>query len=118
VKASKEFAKEQGWVPRISFKKTPKITVKLISDEKREITDNTGEVIEGVAIKVEENGEEKEIFTSSRSLIQQLADYEPGETVTIQMKSVKTKQGYSSTFIVKSTKEEIEEEIDAEDLPL
>ena len=105
MQTSKDFIREQGWLSRISFKTTPRVMVKLISDEKRTIIDNTGKEVKGIAIKVEQDGEEKEIFTSSISLISQLADYEPGSVVVIEMKSTKTNQGYRTSFKVLSVKD-------------
>lgn len=110
--AAKQYLKDQGWIPRISFQKTPKVTVKLISDEKRKITDDAGREIEGIAIKVEEDGEEKEIFTASMSLIQQISEYEAGDVVVIEMKKNKTDKGYRTYFKVSEAgKEEGSEEI-------
>jgi len=120
MQASKEFSKEQGWEKRISFKKTPKLTVKLVSDEKKTINDMSGKPLDGILIKVELDGEPKEIFTTAQSLIQQLSDYEAGQTVVIELKRIKTKDGYRSTFKVRSTEEPEEpeeEEINVAEIP-
>ena len=121
MKASKEFAKEQGWESRISFQKTPKITVKLVSDEKTTITGNDGKPAAGISVKVEMDGEPKGFFTTSQALIQQLSDYNEGDVVTIEMKKIKTDQGFRSTYKVSREGEvpaEGEEgEIEAKDIP-
>lgn len=117
MQASKTFSKDQGWDKRISFKKTPKLTVKLVSDEKTTINDMQGKPLDGILIKVELDGEEKEIFTTAQSLIQQLADYEAGQTVVIELKKIKAKDGYRSTFRVNLAGEEPPEEINVEEIP-
>jgi len=97
-----DYLQEKGFLPRISFKKSPVHTVTIISKERRTIKDpNTpGEEVDGIAIKVEEEGEEREIFTSSVSLLQQLADVKDGETVTIKMIKRKTDKGYRTSYEV------------------
>jgi len=127
--SAKTFSKEKGWGNRISFKKTPKVLVKLISDEKKTIQDDAGKDVEGILIKVLQDGEEKEIFTSSASLISQLVDYEPNDVVVIEMKRNKTPAGYRSSFVVSKPKangeseeeipviEDNEEGIDVKDIP-
>ena len=131
MKASKEYLEEKGYLQRISFQKTPIVKVKLISDEKRVIKDSSGEEVEGVAYKVLQGGEEKEIFTASLSLIQQLVDLEENDFVQISMKRKKTNDGVRTFFevekieesnnkdipvIEEDSKEDVEE-INAEDMP-
>lgn len=98
---SKQYLRQHDIKPKISFKETPKVTVKLLNDKLETVTDNTGKEIEGVKYLVEHEGEHKTIFTASVSLIAKLASCEENDVVTIEMKSVKGPDGgFKSHFIV------------------
>lgn len=97
--ASKKFVKDSGLTQKISFKDGSVHTVKLIKD-KEDVMQNAfgGGTSTGIKYLVEENGEQKTFFTGAQSLISKLADKQPGETVTIQMKNRNGK----SYFVVSS----------------
>lgn len=126
MNASKDFMKENGIFPKISFKDRQVHTVKLLRDKKEKITDNNGKEIEGIKYLVEEDGEQKTIFTSSTSLISQLSQRVEGDIVSIEMKSRKGDDGqYKSYFEVSGgniqrdgdNNQNLEDEVNAEDLP-
>lgn len=106
MKASKEFLKEKGIVPRISFKDKEKHIVELVKDKKEAITDENGEKKEGVKYLVKENGQLKSFFTASLSLIEKLAEFKPGSKVAIQMKTKKVGNDYINYFDVMEVKKE------------
>ena len=87
MKNSKQYLKDKEIMQRISFKKEPKHTVKLLEDKLDTIPDGKGGEISGMKYLVEENGVQKSIFTSSNSLIEQLSDLDEGTVVTVEMKS-------------------------------
>ena len=95
---SKQFLKEQNIRPKISFKEGPKRVVELMKDKTKTINTPQGDK-DGVEYLVKEQGEEKTFFTGSVSLIQKLAEYNEGNTVEIEMKSVPGQNGpISVTF--------------------
>jgi len=99
-----DFLKEKGIIPSISFKKSPKHTVK-IQDRKRLTINCDGEKVDGISYLVEENGENKKFFTGSPNLIAQLAEFEKDDIVTIEMKKRKTPEGFRTFYEVKSETE-------------
>ena len=114
--ASKEYLKNNDIVPRISFKDSPKHTVKLVKDKIDTIMDDKGQKVDGVKYLVEESGDKKTFFTSSDSLIQKLSDVSAGTEVTIEMKSKKTDAGFRTYFTV--TREGEKEEEAEDGLPV
>lgn len=119
MEIAKEYLKDKGFLPRLSFQQQPKATVKILKGEKRTIPTGGGEEVEGLLFTVEENGEKKELFTASLSLIRQLADYDIGDVLIIEMKKVKTDKGYRSTFEVKPAGEiEAVPEVPDEEIPV
>ncbi len=133
--ASKQFLKDNDITARISFKGTGPHTITLAKDKADTLIGTDGKEVNGVQYLVKEDGEPKTFFTSSIPLVQKLAEYKPGDTVTVEMKSVKgTDGGFKSTFVVSGAKEDDtpefskkekeekksdtpEEEIDIEDIP-
>ena len=111
MEISKQFLNDSNWVPRISFKKTPVATVKLLDEKIDKIMTDDGET-QGVKYLVEENGEKKSFFTGSMPLIQALSEYNKGDVVTIKMKSIKGRDGtFRSQFVVtKDSQDEQEKE--------
>jgi len=97
---SKKFLEEHDYKPRISFKDGLAHTVVVKSEESLTINTADGEK-QGIKYTVEEDGEEREFFTSAVSLIGRLAQVNKGDKIIIQM--LKTKEGadYKSTFSVK-----------------
>jgi len=121
MQSSKDYLKESGYLPRISFKETSKATVKLLSDEQKTINAGTPEEIKGMSYKVEQDGEEKEIFTSSIGLISKLSECEKGDVVNIEMKSKKQNGKFISYFEVSKEGEEPKSDIapiSDEDIPV
>lgn len=112
MQGSKQFLKDHNVRPKISFKEVPKHTVKLLKD-KVETREYQGQKNEGVKFLVEENGEQKEFFTASQSLIEKLAKYKEGDEVVIEMRSVKNNAGaFISVFVVMTpTEAETQEQI-------
>jgi len=99
--ASKEFLKEQGIMPKISFKDGLVHTIKLINDKKDTITTPEGEEKPGLRYLVEEDGEKKIIITASISLISKLSSIEKGSMVKVKMISTKGSDGkYRSSYVV------------------
>lgn len=90
---SKQYLQTHKILPRISFKDGQAHLVKLLNDKEDKIKDDTGKEIEGMKYLVVESGENKTFFTSSTSLISQLAECEVNEEVSVQMKSVKGEDG-------------------------
>lgn len=105
MQASKEYTKEHGGL-RISFSDGAAHTVKLIKDKVDSIPDGKGSTISGMKYLVEEDGEQKTIFTGSIGLVSKLAACNEGDTVTIQMKKANNK----SFFVVTKAGEEILED--------
>ena len=106
MEASKQWMKEGGYGNRISFNDGSAHTVKLIKDKVDTIPDGKGGTVKGMKYLVEENGEQKTIFTGSVGLVSKLAILESGEVVTIQMKKANNK----SFFVVTKQGEEIGDE--------
>jgi len=106
---SKQFLKEYNIIPTISFKTSPKHKVILLKDEMAELTNEKGEIVKGIRYFVRENEEEKTIFTSSNSLIQQLADISENTEIIIELKSRKTPDGWRSYYVVSKVGETEEE---------
>ncbi len=102
--ASKKYIKEHDIIPTISFKDGKVHVVKIIQDRIKTISTDRGDK-EGVAYKVMEGNEVKRFFTSSDSLIVALSNVEEGETVQIQMKSRKTKDGFINYYEVEKVQQ-------------
>lgn len=99
MKASKDFLGEHNIKPYISFKDGKAHIIELVSDQKDTIKDGrSGELIEGIKYDVKENGDEKIIFSSSVSLISQLAEFPVGAIVRIEMKSRKDASGIFKSY--------------------
>src|SRR3990167_10939241 len=92
---SKEFLKKQNILPKISFKETPKVKVKLINDKETFIQTPTGDKA-GIKYLVEHEGEKKVIITGSVGLIQKLSQLESGTEVEIEMQN----RGGKNRFVV------------------
>ena len=103
---SKQYLKENGIRPRISFKDGSSHVVKLLKDKRDEILTEAEEVKKGVTYLVLEDNEEKTFFTTSANLIEKLSQYDEGEEVEIQMKRKQGLKGYISVYDVKRSKEE------------
>ena len=105
MEASKQYTKENGGM-RISFNDGLAHTVKLIKDKLDTIPDGKGGTVSGMKYLVEEEGDQKTIFTGSIGLVSKLASCNEGDIVTIQMKKANNK----SFFVVTKAGEEILEE--------
>ena len=99
-------------MPFISFKDGQPHKLKILNAKEDTLKDENGQPIEGMKFLVEEDGERKTFFTSSISLISQLADIEEGAVATIKMGRRKTEKGWRSYFEVSKEGEEQFEEID------
>ena len=110
MKAEQDFLKKNDILPKISFKDGKAHTVKLLDRKMLTIKFEDGPK-EGISYKVEENGIEKSIFTSSVGLISKLVDSKNGETYTIEMKKRKTDSGYKSYFVVSQEGKEVSEPV-------
>lgn len=133
MQLEKDYLKEKGILPRISFKKTPIVTgLKLLERRKLEITNVEGEKVQGLEYIVEHEGIKKSFFTTSIDLINQLLPTENNEIVNITLKSVKSPTGqFKSKYLVKYSsgneavvkneqpveKDSTEEDINVEDIP-
>ena len=115
---SKQFLKDNNYLPRISFKDGRPHRVKILKDAIKCIKDESGQDIEGVEYSVIENGEDKTFFTSSFSLISQLSEYDEGVEVEIQMKSKKVNGKFQSYFEVAISDGEIPITEDESEPPL
>lgn len=113
MQSSKDYMKENGMGTRISFADGSTHTVKLLKDRVNTIKVN-GEDVKGMEYKVEENGEEKTIFTGSIGLISKLAVCEVGDVVTINMYKANNKSYYK---VVKVGGAEIKAGTEEEDAP-
>jgi hypothetical protein len=91
---SKEWMKEGGYSNRISFNDGSVHTVKLLKDKVDTIPDGKGGTIKGMKYLVEENGEQKTIFTGSVGLVAKLAECNEGDVVTINMYKQNSKSYY------------------------
>ena len=112
---SKKFLQTHNILPRISFKDKQAHTVKLIQDREDQITDEAGEIKQGMKYKVTEGGEIKTFFTSSIGLIQKLAEYPEDAEVVIEMKSKKKNGKFISYFDVYKVGEELKQ---GDDIPI
>lgn len=123
MEESKKFLKKMGIVPFLSFKDGESHTVKLLKDKIDTLIDSkTGEEKTGIRYLVEKNGEIMSFFTTSPSLISKLSTIEPNEVINIQMKSIKTAEGFRNKYLVnkvgeKNTSEDLED-LSLEDLGL
>ena len=97
MEASKQWMKEGGFSNRISFNDGSSHTVKLVKDKVDSIGDGKGGQVNGMKYLVEENGEQKTIFTGSIGLVSKLAVCSEGDLVTIQMKKANNKSFYVVT---------------------
>lgn len=97
--ASKAYMEKNGIGARISFQDGAAHTVKLIKDKEDSIPDATspGGRKSGMKYLVEENGEQKTIFSGSVGLIAKLSECNEGDVVTIQMKKANNKSYYTVT---------------------
>lgn len=87
MEKSKKFIESAGYVPYISFKKTPRQTFKIISEKEDTITDVDGSLKQGMSYLVEfDGGNRKKFFTGSLGLIAKLAELPLGSNVTIELK--------------------------------
>ena len=93
MESAKNWMKEGGYQNKISFQDKLAHTVKLLKDKQDQLPDGT----KGLKLLVEEDGEQRTIFTASIGLISKLAMCELGDTVTIQMKSANNKSFYVVT---------------------
>ena len=117
MEKSKQFLKDHGILPRISFEKGKPRTLKIIDEKTESFNDKDDKLVEGMKYKVTENGEPKTIFSSAVSLISKLAEIEPDSVVTITQKGYKQDGEWRTTYDVvsviddgempKSPKEEI-----------
>lgn len=96
---SKRYMAANGIGARISFQDGALHTVKLIKDKEDSIPDagSPGGRKSGMKYLVEENGEQKTIFTGSVGLIAKLSECNEGDAVSIQMKKVNNKSYYTVT---------------------
>ena len=100
---SREFLKDKKFMPKISFKKSPIHIVKILQEKKETVRTDDGPV-DGIKYLVEEEGIQKTIFTGSLSLIEQLSNFNLGETVKISMKTIPGNDGkYRSSYEVLPT---------------
>ena len=97
MEQSKQWMKEGGYSNRISFNDLSAHTVKLVKDKVDSIPDGKGGMVKGMKYLVEENGEQKTIFTGSVGLVSKLAECSEGDVVTIQMKKANNKSYYTVT---------------------
>ena len=104
MQIAKDYLKEKGVRPYISFKNNPRHIVTLKNAKKDSLKGQDGKVVEGMSFLVDENGEEKKFFTQSTSLIGQLAEFEFGDTVTIEMKRKNVDGSVKSYYVVTSGK--------------
>ena len=90
---------KNGIGARISFQDGAAHTVKLIKDKEDSIPDPTspGGRKSGMKYLVEEDGEQKTIFSGSVGLIAKLSECNEGDVVTIQMKKANNKSYYTVT---------------------
>ncbi len=95
--ASKDYMKKNGIGARISFNDGSAHTVKLLKDKEDMIPDGKGGNVTGMKYLVEENGEQKTIFTGSVGLIAKLSECNEGDVVTIQMGKANNKSFYKVT---------------------
>lgn len=103
---SKKWIKEGGYGNRISFNDGSTHTVKLLKDKVDTIPNGKGGTVSGMKYLVEEDGEQKTIFTGSIGLVSKLSACEVGDVVTIKMGKANSKSFYT----VKKSGEEVGEE--------
>lgn len=100
MEGAKQYLKEQNILPRLSFKDGLKHVLKLI-DSKSDTINDGNNIIKGIKVLVEENGEKKTFFTSSESLISKLSEIAENTVVVIELKSRKDQDGqFKSIFSV------------------
>ena len=116
MEASKEFMKVNGIGARISFADGAEHTIKLLKDKQDSIPDanSEGGRKEGMKYLVEENGEQKTIFTGSIGLIGKLSECNPGDVVAVQMYKANNKSYYRVSKGGKEVKADGEEDIIAD----
>ena len=97
MEASKKYMEANGIGARISFADGALHTIKLIKDKEDSIPDpnSPGGRKTGMKYLVEENGEQKTIFTGSVGLIAKLSECNEGDTVSVQMKKANNKSFYT-----------------------
>lgn len=118
---SKSFLDEKGIKPRISFKDGLPHTVTLLKEERATI-EIDGKEKDGIKYTVDEDGIEKDFFSSSISLIGRMAQISVGEKIVIQMSSSKDsngeyKSGYSVRRYIKNAGKNVQE-FDDDNIPI
>lgn len=109
---SKEFLKKEGLYPRINFKEErAPVTIVFGKGVMKQFEDLEGNTVNRMVYTIRDrrDGEIKQIITSSPRLVQALLSAKSGDVFEIQLKSVKTPQGYRSNYQVKQLNEEDEE---------
>lgn len=99
--ASKKWMKDNGFMNKISFQDGAAHTVKILKDKEDSLPDGT----KGMKYLVEEDGEQKTIFTTSVGLVGKLSLCNEGDVVTIQMKKANNKSFYT---VLKGDGEELQ----------
>lgn len=112
MEASKKYLASNKIIPFISFKSQPEHTVKLIDDKEDSIMTQEGKQ-DGMKYLVEEDGTQKSFFTTSISLVQQLANFNKGDEVTIKLGSKKVDGQFRSSYTVRKKGESSDPEVES-----
>jgi len=122
VENSKAFLKTNKILPRISFTDGKPRTLKIVDDKIDKLTDQAGQIVEGVKYKVLEGNEVKTFFTASIALITKLAEIAPNTMVKIQQRKYNSSGNIRTTYDVSKIEDGQEQPISPEvpdsDIPI
>jgi len=115
MQEAKQWLKDNGILPKISFEIDKPLTLKILKSKIEEFTNpKTNKKENGLKVLVTEDGEAKQFLTTSIALITRLAETTAGSVVKITQKQIGMKKTYESELIEANVEkvEEKEDELD------
>ncbi len=101
MQVAKEWLKQNKFLPKLSLKENKEVVVGLLGGELVEFTDPKGRTKKGLRLYVVHQKEVKTILTTSRQLIEQLAEIPEGSVVKIIKRIINQKTVYKVELVKK-----------------
>jgi len=101
MQVAKEWLKQNKFLPKLSLKENKEVVVGLLGGELVEFTDPKGRTKKGVRLYIVHQKEVKTILTTSRQLIEQLAEIPEGSVVKIIKRFINQKTVYKVELVKK-----------------
>ena len=101
MQVAKEWLKQNKFLPKLSLKENKEVVVGLLGGELVEFTDPKGRIKKGLRLYVVHQKEVKTILTTSRQLIEQLAEIPEGSVVKIIKRFINQKTVYKVELVKK-----------------